>query len=56
MAIEACLDIGRRLIAREGFRYPEDNADVFRVLAEHGNRAAGPVAPSHRYGALPQRH
>ncbi len=36
MAIEACLDIGRRLIAREGFRYPEDNADVFRVLAEQG--------------------
>jgi uncharacterized protein YutE (UPF0331/DUF86 family) len=36
VAIGACLDIGRRLIAREGFRYPEDNADVFRVLAEHG--------------------
>ena len=33
-AIEACLDIGRHLIAREGFRYPEDNADVFRILAE----------------------
>lgn len=36
VAIETCLDIGRRLIAREGFRYPEDNADVFRVLAEQG--------------------
>jgi len=36
LAIEACLDIGRRLIAQGGFRYPEDNADVFRVLAEHG--------------------
>ncbi len=34
VAVEACLDIGRRLIALEGFRYPEDNADVFRVLAE----------------------
>jgi uncharacterized protein YutE (UPF0331/DUF86 family) len=33
-AIEACLDIGRHLIAREGFRYPEDNKEVFRVLAE----------------------
>lgn len=33
-AIEACLDIGRHLIAKEGFRYPEDNADVFRILAE----------------------
>ena len=36
VAIEACLDIGRRLIALEGFRYPEDNRDVFRVLAEEG--------------------
>ncbi len=34
IAIEMCLDIGRRLIALEGFRYPEDNQDVFRVLAE----------------------
>ncbi len=34
VAIETCLDIGRRLIALEGFRYPEDNQDVFRVLAE----------------------
>ncbi len=36
VAIEACLDIGRRLIALEGFRYPEDNKDVFRVLREEG--------------------
>ncbi|MGA9348269.1 MAG: HepT-like ribonuclease domain-containing protein [Anaerolineae bacterium] len=36
MAIEACLDIGRRLIALEGFRYPEDNRDVFQVLREEG--------------------
>ncbi len=36
VAIEACLDIGRRLIALEGFRYPEDNKDVFRVLYEEG--------------------
>jgi len=35
-AVEACLDIGRRLIALEGFRYPEDNQDVFRVLCEEG--------------------
>jgi len=34
VAAEACLDIGRRLIALEGFRYPQDNQDVFRVLAE----------------------
>lgn len=33
-AIEACLDMGRHLIAREGFRYPEENKEVFRVLAE----------------------
>jgi len=36
ISVEACLDIGRRLIALEGFRYPEDNRDVFRVLAEEG--------------------
>ncbi len=34
VAVEVCLDVGRRLIALEGFRYPEDNRDVFRVLAE----------------------
>lgn len=33
-AIEACLDIGRRIIALEGFRFPDDNQDVFRVLRE----------------------
>jgi uncharacterized protein YutE (UPF0331/DUF86 family) len=33
-AIAACLDIGRHLIAEEGFRYPEENKEVFRVLAE----------------------
>ena len=36
IAVEACLDIGRRLIALEGFRYPEDNKDVFQVLYEEG--------------------
>ncbi len=36
VAVEICLDIGRRLIALEGLRYPEDNQDVFRVLAEEG--------------------
>jgi uncharacterized protein YutE (UPF0331/DUF86 family) len=34
VAVEICLDIGRRLIALDGFRYPEDNQDVFRVLYE----------------------
>lgn len=34
VAVEICLDLGRHLIALEGFRYPEDNQDVFRVLAE----------------------
>jgi len=36
VAVEACLDIGRRLIALEGFRYPESNRDVFQVLGEEG--------------------
>jgi uncharacterized protein YutE (UPF0331/DUF86 family) len=36
VAAEISLDIGRRMIAIEGFRYAEDNQDVFRVLAaEH---------------------
>lgn len=30
---EVCLDIGRRIIALEGFRYADDNQDVFRILA-----------------------
>lgn len=34
VAVEACLDVGRRLIALEGFRYPESNRDVFQVLGE----------------------
>lgn len=34
VAVEICLDIGRRLIALEGFRFPDDNQDVFRVLHE----------------------
>jgi uncharacterized protein YutE (UPF0331/DUF86 family) len=33
VAVEISLDIGRRIIALEGFRYAEDNQDVFRVLA-----------------------
>ncbi|HID64665.1 MAG TPA: DUF86 domain-containing protein [Anaerolineae bacterium] len=36
ISIEACLDIGRHIIAGEGFRYPEDNKDVFQILAEEG--------------------
>lgn len=34
LAVEACLDIGQRIIAQEGFRRPDDNQDVFAVLAE----------------------
>lgn len=34
VAIEACLDIGRRVISRERLRYPADNREVFTVLAE----------------------
>lgn len=36
LAIEACLDIGHHLIADRGYRAPEDNRDVFSVLAEEG--------------------
>ncbi len=34
VAIAICLDIGRRIVALEGLRYPADNQDVFCVLAE----------------------
>lgn len=34
IAIEACLDLGHHIIADEGLREPEDNKDVFKVLAE----------------------
>ncbi len=44
VAIEACLDIGRRIIALEGFRYPQSNREVFQILSEEG------VVPS---GLLP---
>jgi uncharacterized protein YutE (UPF0331/DUF86 family) len=33
-AIEACLDIGKHIIAQERFRFPSDNAEVFTILAE----------------------
>lgn len=36
MAIEVCLDIGRRIIAVEGLRHPEENREVFVVLYEAG--------------------
>lgn len=34
LAVEACLDIGQHIIAREGFRTPTNNKDVFQVLYE----------------------
>lgn len=36
LAVEACLDIGQHIIAREGFRTPEDNKEVFVILNEEG--------------------
>lgn len=36
LAIECCLDIGSHIIASERLREPEDNKDIFRVLAEAG--------------------
>lgn len=46
VAIGICLDIGRRLIALEGFRYAKDNQDVFHILAEEG------VVPTGLLGTL----
>lgn len=36
VAIQACIDISRIVIKREGFREPEDNKGVFVVLSENG--------------------
>ena len=36
VAIEACLDIGHHVIAREGMRRPTDYRDVFTILCEAG--------------------
>jgi uncharacterized protein YutE (UPF0331/DUF86 family) len=36
LAIEACLDIGRRLIALNGWTQPENNQAVFQILATEG--------------------
>jgi uncharacterized protein YutE (UPF0331/DUF86 family) len=36
VAIESCIDICNHLIARNGYRVPEDYADSFRVMAEEG--------------------
>lgn len=36
VAIEACLDIGKIIISREGLKEPKDNKGVFAVLAEAG--------------------
>jgi uncharacterized protein YutE (UPF0331/DUF86 family) len=35
IAIQACIDIARIIIKREGFREPEDNKGVFVVLSEN---------------------
>lgn len=36
LAIESLINIGNHVIASEGFRSPQDYADVFRVLTENG--------------------
>ena len=36
IGIEAAIDIGNHIISQNGFRAPEDYADTFTVLGEHG--------------------
>jgi uncharacterized protein YutE (UPF0331/DUF86 family) len=36
VAIEAAIDICNHIISQNGFRAPEDYADTFQVLSEHG--------------------
>jgi len=44
VAIEACIDVGRHVVASEGLRAPTDYADVFTVLGEAGLLERGTVA------------
>ena len=36
VAIESCIDMSNHVIARNGFRVPEDYGDTFKVMAEEG--------------------
>lgn len=36
VAIEACMDIGKIIISREGLKEPKDNKGIFAVLTEKG--------------------
>jgi uncharacterized protein YutE (UPF0331/DUF86 family) len=36
VAIESCIDICNHIIARNGYRAPEDYADTFKVMSEAG--------------------
>jgi uncharacterized protein YutE (UPF0331/DUF86 family) len=36
VAIECCIDMCNHVIARNGFRAPEDYGDTFRVMSEEG--------------------
>ena len=36
VAIESAIDIGNHIISQNGYRAPEDYADTFQVLCEHG--------------------
>ncbi|MFH1830526.1 MAG: DUF86 domain-containing protein [Pseudomonadota bacterium] len=33
--VEICMDMGKHIIADEGFRFPEDSRDIFTVLGEN---------------------
>lgn len=44
VAIEACIDVGRHLVASEALRAPRDYADVLAVLGEGGLLTADVVA------------
>ena len=36
VAIECCIDMCNHVIARNGYRAPEDYGDIFRVMSEQG--------------------
>ncbi len=41
VSVELCLDIGRRIIARNGYDYPDSNRQVFEILVREGVVSSG---------------
>lgn len=45
--VEICMDIGKHIIADEGFRFPENSKDIFTVLHENNVLSKNVVSTMH---------